>query len=111
MLAAILPGRVERLALTQQQKRLLRDPEGQLALHILRHVLGARSFLGLANRFPLVGEFFQKAARKCGEEIGVHRCYHLIRRLRETQVIHGGGSYCRPFDRHTVNGGYRPRLY
>jgi hypothetical protein len=42
MLANVQRGRLAYLVLTQEQKRALRDPEGQIALDVLRHLLGAR---------------------------------------------------------------------
>ena len=37
--------------------------------HVLRHVLGARAFLGYPDAFPLAGEFFPRAARKIGGHV------------------------------------------
>jgi hypothetical protein len=42
VLANVQQGRVAYLMLTQEQKRALRDPEGQIAVNVLRHLLGAR---------------------------------------------------------------------
>jgi hypothetical protein len=42
VLAAVAPGRTARLSLTAAQKRKLGDRDGQLALDVVRHVLGAR---------------------------------------------------------------------
>jgi hypothetical protein len=42
VLAGVCRGCVVYLALTRAQKRALRDPEGQIALDVLRHLLGAR---------------------------------------------------------------------
>jgi hypothetical protein len=52
VLAAFRPGRVVGLDLTREQKRELRDADGQIALDVLRHLLGARAAVGAPERFP-----------------------------------------------------------
>lgn len=64
---AVAPGRVVRLYLTREQKRALRDREGQIALDGYRHYLGARAALGWpTDRFPMVEEALQTVLAHCG---------------------------------------------
>jgi hypothetical protein len=55
VLAGVRPGRVAPLDLTHEQKRALRDRDGQAALHVLRHLIGGRAIAAqgeLLTRFP-----------------------------------------------------------
>ena len=64
VLVNVRRGRVAYLCLTPEQKRALRDPEGQVALNVLRHLLGARPMN--PERFPLAQEALQAIARRLG---------------------------------------------
>lgn len=108
VLAAVTPGRVVRLALTPEQKRALRDPDGQLALDVVRHLLGARP--AAPNRFPLTGLAFQAVARKLGRAVGMKRSLALIRRLADHRVLERSGSYRQAYRTLGVSG-YRVALY
>lgn len=46
VLARVVRGRVAYLVLSPEQKRALRDRDGQRALDVLRHLLGARGAIG-----------------------------------------------------------------
>jgi hypothetical protein len=96
VLASVVRGRVVYLALTDAQKRSLRDHDGQLALAVVRHLVGAR-YGSVAHkppeRFPLTMGTFQAAARKIGHQIGQKHCYALIRRLIEAEILIPSGSY------------------
>ena len=59
VLADVRRGRVAYLYLTPEQKRRLRDQDGQLALDVLRHLLGARADRRDPERFPLTEGAFQ----------------------------------------------------
>jgi len=50
VLAGVLRGRVAYICLIREQKRALCDPEGRIALDVLRHLLGARPMT--PERFP-----------------------------------------------------------
>ena len=95
VLVNVQRGRVAYLVLTQEQKRGLRDPEGQVALDVLRHMLGARP--PNPERFPLTEQAFQAVARRIGYELGQKRCRRLIRRLRTAGVIASRGHYRQPY--------------
>lgn len=59
VLANVCRGRVAYLALTPEEKRALRDPEGQIALDLLRHLLGARPMN--PERFPLAEKLSRRS--------------------------------------------------
>jgi len=83
VLAAVAPGRVARLALTAEQHRALRDPDGRLALDVVRHLLGARAaadFLNvrefsqaLVGRWEHVNECAQLVATRAGQSLSPTR--------------------------------------
>jgi hypothetical protein len=43
VLASVVRGRVARLCLRPAQSKILRDPEGRIALDVLRHLLGGEA--------------------------------------------------------------------
>jgi hypothetical protein len=111
VLANVRRGRVTYLDLAHEQRRDLRDPDGQLALHILRHLLGARAATGTDHdRFPITMLAFQAVARKLGHDIGQKRSYHLIHRLIEAEVLNPSGSYRQRYSNITPTG-FRVRLW
>ena len=64
VLANVVRGRVVYLDLRHDQKHQLRDPDGQLALLILRHMLGARDATGTdRNNLPNTMLAFQAVAQ------------------------------------------------
>jgi hypothetical protein len=96
VLAHVRPGRVARLELSREQKRALRDADGQLALDVLRHLLGARAAAagdGTPSRFPLSEQAFQAIARRLGHEVGQKRARALTRRFVEEEVTESAGHY------------------
>lgn len=109
VLVAVTPGRVVHLALTPEQKRAFRDPDAQLALDVVRHLLGARPTAAPA-RFPLTGLTFQAVARKLGRRVGMKRSLALIRRLADDRVLERSGSYRQPYRTRGASG-YRVTLY
>jgi hypothetical protein len=104
VLASVVRGRVARLSLDKEQKRALRDHEGQLALDVLRHLLGARAASvkpGQAPRpFPLTDEVFQAVADRLGHRVGIKRSRALRGRLEKTGVLESGA----PTGSHTGTG-------
>jgi hypothetical protein len=111
VLAQVVRGRVAYLVLDQEQKHSLRDPDGQRALDVLRHLLGARETVGAPERFPLTEGTFQAVARRLGHKIGQKRCRLLIRRLRTARVISGSGSYRQPYRHLPIRSGFRVTLH
>jgi DNA-binding Lrp family transcriptional regulator len=109
VLANVQRGRVAYLVLNQEQKRSFRDPEGKVALDVLRHLLGARP--PNPERFPLAEQTFQAVARRIGYELGQKRCRRMIRRLRTTGVIARRGHYRQPYRNGGVRSGFCVRLY
>ena len=74
VLAAFTPGCATRLTLSAEQKHALRDRDGQLALDVVRHLLGARAAVTASGSFPLTEATFQTIARKLGQRVGIKRC-------------------------------------
>jgi len=111
VLAAFRPGRVVRLELSREQKRQLRDREGQIALDVLRHLLGARAAVDAPERFPLTERAIQTFTRKLGHGIGQKRCRGLRRRLEAADVIPAAGHYRQPYLNSAVRSGFRVALF
>ena len=109
VLANVRRGRVVYLALTRAQKRALRDPEGQIALDVLRHLLGARPMT--PERFPLTEQAFQTIARRLGYVVGQKRSRQMVQRLLATGVIGLCGQYRQPYRNSAARSGFRVRLY
>jgi hypothetical protein len=113
VLAAVRPGHVRRLSLSDQQRRSLRDPDGRLALDVVRHLLAARDDSVRPGRplaaFPLTEATFQAIARKLGRTVGIKRSRRLLQRLAAAALLLPAGSYRQPHTRH--GGGYRVRLH
>lgn len=114
VLAAIQPGNTVLISLTPQQKRALADQEGQLALTVVRHLLGARTASAQTDhardRFPLTEATFQAVARKLGHKVGIKRSRALIRRMNVSGVLERSGSYRQPYRTLGVSG-YRVALF
>jgi len=109
VLANVCRGRVAYLAMTPEEKRARRDPEGQIALDVLRHLLGARPMN--PERFPLAEDAFQAIARRLGYVLGQKRCRRMVRRLREVGVVGLCGQYRQPYRNSAVRSGFCVRLY
>jgi hypothetical protein len=111
VLANVRHGQVAyvRATLTREQKRALRDPEGQIALDVLDHFLGARPIV--PERFPLVEQAFQAIALKLGYVVGQKRCRRMVARLLETCVIAPSGHYRQPYRNSGTRSGFRVALY
>jgi hypothetical protein len=102
-------GRVAYLCLSPAQAASLRDPEGRIALYVLRHLLGARPLT--PERFPLTEQAFQVVARRFGYVVGQKRCRHLVKRLLLPGVVERCGHYRQPYRDSPVRSGFRVRLY
>jgi len=111
VLAAVARGRAVPLGLTREQKQAFRDRDGQLALDVLRHLLGARAYLGGQGKFPLTEATFQAVAGRLGQAVGIKRSRALLRRLRDGGVLEESGSYRQPYRNREGAAGFRVRLY
>jgi hypothetical protein len=111
VLADVRRGRVAYLCLTPEQKRNLRDRDGQVALDVLRHLLGARADRRDPERFPLTEGAFQAIARKIGQDVGQKRARALTRRLRAAGVITLSGQYRQPYRDFAVRSGFVVPLF
>jgi hypothetical protein len=109
VLENVVRGRVAYVCLTPEQKRALRDPEGQIALDVLRHLLGARPVN--PDRFPLVEHAFQAIARRLGYVVGQKSCRRMVRRLLSSGVIGHSGQYRQPYRNSAARSGFCVALY
>jgi hypothetical protein len=113
VLDAVLLGRVTRFALEDRQKRALRDREGQIALSVVRHLLGARRAQPHQSprAFPLTERTFQAVAGRLGHRVGIKRCRRLVRRLLAAGVLEAAGSYRQRYRNQGGSSGFRVKLY
>lgn len=108
VLSAVRPGHAWVLSLTPDERRLLDDRDGRLALSILQHLLDARRRVVRGRSWeptPLTGDTVRRVGLRLGVRLGEHRCLRLVRRLRQAGVIVPAGSYR---DRRS---GYRVMLW
>ena len=91
VLGSVRRGRVVYLCLSPEQKRLLRDQDGQMALDVLRHLLGARTERRDPERFPLTEAAVQAVAQKINHHVGQKKSRRLVARLLEAGVVVGAG--------------------
>ncbi len=114
VLAEVRLGRVVRLSLSSEQKAELRDRDGQLALHLLRHGLAARAAVAPegATDFPLTDAFIAALARGLGQNApGIKRARRLRHRLIDAGVIQSVGSYRPNYAARAGSGTYRVSLF
>jgi hypothetical protein len=109
VLANIRRGQVAYLVLTAEQKRALKDPEGRVALDVLRHLLGARP--ANPERFPLTEQAFQAVARNLGYLVGQKRSRRMVGRLLRAGVIVQAGQYRQPYRNTAARSGFRVSLF
>jgi hypothetical protein len=109
VLANVCRGRVAYICLTREQRRALCDPDGRIALDVLRHLLGARPMT--AERFPLTEQAVQAVARRLGYVIGQKRCRRMVKRLLASGVIGLCGQYRQPYRSSAVRSGFHVSLY
>jgi hypothetical protein len=109
VLGDVRRGRVAYLCLTPDQKRALRDAEGQIALDVLRHLLGARPMV--PERFPLTEQAVQAVARRLGYVVGQKRCRRMVARLIGTGVVGRAGQYRQPYRNSARRSGFRVALH
>jgi hypothetical protein len=109
VLANVCRGRVACLVLTREQKGALRDPEGRIALDVLRHLLGARPMV--PERFPLTERAFQAVAHRLGYLAGQKRCRRMVKRLLALGVIGECGQYRQLYRNSPARSGFRVQLY
>jgi hypothetical protein len=111
VLANVVPGRVVRLELSRERKKAHRDRDGQIALDVLRHLLGAREALNAPTRFPLTEETFCAVARKLGTPVGQKRARRLRRRLVDENVVGERGQYRQKYENSETRDGFFVELY
>ena len=87
------------------------DRNGQVALDVLRHLLGARADRRDPERFPLTEGAFQAVAHKLGHAVGQKRARALISRLRAAGVIASAGQHRQPYRQNGARSGFKVTLY
>jgi hypothetical protein len=114
VLASVVPGRGQRLRLSERQRRELGDRDGRIALQVLRALVRARrvtpKFTALGE-FPLTEDAFQAIARRLGLAIGDKRTRAIINRCVALGVLEGAGSYRQRYRSSAARSGFRVPLY
>jgi hypothetical protein len=109
VLAAVRRGNVAYIVTTCEQRRALSDPDGRIALDVLRHFLGARP--PNPEKFPLTEGTAQAVARKLGYVIGQKHARALVRRLAAARVIVRAGQYRQAYRHSAARSGFNVALY
>src|SRR6266566_1514670 len=94
VLANVVPGRDQRLRLSERQRRGLGDRDGRIALQVLRALVRARKATrnapvkgSPAEPFPLTEDAFQAVARRLGHHVGDKRTRAVIKRCVSLKVL------------------------
>jgi hypothetical protein len=128
VLANVVPGRDQRLRLSERQRRELNDRDGRIALQVLRALVRARRGGNRApkstNRatptqsrflspelFPLTEDAFQAIARRLGHQVGDKRARAIIKRCTALGVLESAGSYRQRYRRSGTRSGFRVPLF
>jgi hypothetical protein len=94
VLGNVVPGRGQRLRLTEAQRRALDDRDGRIARQVIRALARARTATGRpSGPFPLTEAAFQAVARRLGLSIGDKRTRAIIKRCIALGVLESAGSY------------------
>jgi hypothetical protein len=114
VLANVVPGRDQRLRLSEKQRRELGDRDGRIALQVLRALLRARKTTRsrrVTEAFPLTEDAFQAIARRLGHQIGDKRARAIITRCIAFGVIESAGSYRQRYRRSGARSGFLVPLF
>jgi hypothetical protein len=108
VLAHVRPGLRASLRLSPRQRSRIRlQPDGEVALRILRHIVPARAEAGADHlTFPLIERFVQRAAARLGLRLGQRRCRAIIRLLAAEGLIEAASSYRQPYRSQPGGSGY-----
>src|SRR6266550_4283904 len=107
VLANVVPGRDQRLRLSEKQRRELHDRDGLIARQVLRALPRARKAAGMPEAFPLTEDAFQAVARRLGLSIGDKRTRAIIKRCVALGVPESSGSYRQHYRRSGARSGFR----
>jgi hypothetical protein len=110
----VAPGRQARFNLTAAQRAALADPDGRLALTILRHLIGARHVTPGApvHQTPFTPEAVRRAALSLVYgTIGRAHARRLRARLVEQGILVPDGSYRPGYRDQAGDGPHRVPLY
>jgi hypothetical protein len=109
VLANVVPGRGQRLRLSERQRRELDDRDGRIALQVLRALVRARKATrnpGVTGPFPLTEDAFQAVARRLGLPIADKRTRAIIKRCVALGVLEGAGSYRQRYRNSGTRSGF-----
>jgi hypothetical protein len=114
VLANVVPGRGQRLRLSERQRRELDDRDGRIALQVLRALVRARKATRnprATELFPLTEDAFQAIARRLGHQVGDKRARAIIKRCIALEVLEGAGSYRQRYRSSAARSGFRVPLF
>jgi hypothetical protein len=114
ILANLVPGRDQRLRLSERQRRELGDRDGRIALQVLRALLRARKTTRncrARETFPLTEGAFQAIARRLGHQVGDKRARAIIKRCIALGVLEGAGSYRQRYRSSATRSGFLVPLF
>jgi hypothetical protein len=112
VLANVVPGRGQRLRLSETQRRELGDRDGRIALQVLRALVRARQFSDRSPKpFPLTEDAFQAIARRLGHQVGDKRARAIIKRCVALGVLENAGSYRQRYRRSGARSGFLVPLF
>jgi hypothetical protein len=110
VLANVVPGRGQRLRLSERQRRGLDDRDGRIAVQVLRALVRARKATPKHHRgdeFPLTEDAFQAVARRLGLSIGDKRTRAITKRCIALGVLESAGAYRQSYTKSGVRSGFR----
>jgi hypothetical protein len=112
VLGNVVPGRGQRLRLTEAQRRALDDRDGRIARQVIRALARARTATGRpSGPFPLTEAAFQAVARRLGLSIGDKRTRAIIKCCIALGVLESAGSYRQCYRNAAGRSGFRVRLF
>jgi hypothetical protein len=111
VLANVVPGRDQRLRLSEKQRRELDDRDGRIARQVLRALVRARAAADMSETFPLAEDAFQAVARRLGLSIGDKRTRAIIKRCIALGALESAGSYRQRSQSSAARSGFRVPLY
>ena len=114
VLANVVPGRAQRLRLSERQRRELDDRDGRMALQVLRALVRARAVIQMDKRskpFPLTEDAFQAIARRLDHQVGDKRARTIIKRCIALGVLESAGSYRQRYRSSAARSGFRVALF
>jgi len=111
VLANVVPGRGQRLRLSEKQRQALNDRDGRIARQVLRALFRARKGLPHPELSPLTEDALQAIARRLGLSIGDKRARAIIKRCISLGILESAGSYRQRYQSSRARSGFRVPLF